>query len=167
MVLRKQYGAAAKSLDADERRLASIAIEKLDDFVEAGDSATAGTLREGRQLWARLRKSEVIERAMERAADAQSGLESGLRNEFRALHKGIINGRKDMRGFSAAEKTAIRAVAQGTATTNTLRRLGALGGGLGTSRQSLNAVLGGGLGFGAGTARSCPTAWCRSSGSCG
>ena len=47
MVLRKQFGAAAKSLDADERRLASIAIEKLDDFVEAGDSATAGTLREG------------------------------------------------------------------------------------------------------------------------
>ena len=152
MVLRKQYGAAAKSLDADERRLASIAIEKLDDFVEAGDSATAGTLREGRQIWARMRKSEIIEKAMERAADAQSGLESGLRNEFRGLHRAIINGRKDMRGFSAAEKAAIRAVAQGTATTNTLRRLGALGGGIGTSRQSLNAVLGGGLGFGAGTA---------------
>ena len=152
MILRKQYGAAAKSLDADERRLASIAIEKLDDFVEAGDSATAGTLREGRQIWARLRKSEIIEKAMERAADAQSGLESGLRNEFRGLHKAIINGRKDVRGFSSAEKAAIRAVAQGTATTNTLRRLGALGGGIGTSRQSLNAVLGGGLGFGMGTA---------------
>ena len=110
MILRKQYGAAAKSLDADERRLASIAIEKLDDFVEAGDSATAGVLKEGRQIWARLRKSEVIEKAIERAADAQSGLESGLRNEFRGLHRAIINGRKDMRGFSADEKAAIRAV---------------------------------------------------------
>ena len=152
MILRKQYGAAAKSLDADERRLASIAIDRLDDFVESGDAAASGTLREGRQIWARMRKSEIIEKAMERAADAQSGLESGLRNEFRGLHRAIINGRKDMRGFSAAEKAAIRDVARGTATTNTLRRLGALGGGIGTSRQSLNAVLGGGLGFGMGTA---------------
>ena len=152
MVLRKQFGAAAKSLDADERRLASIAIDRLDDFVESGDAAASGTLREGRQIWARMRKSEIIEKAIERAADAQSGLESGLRNEFRGLHRAIINGRKDMRGFTADEKAAIRSVARGTATTNTLRRLGALGGGIGTSRQSLNAVLGGGLGFGAGTA---------------
>ena len=42
MILRKQFGAAAKSLDADERRLASIAIDRLDKFVESGDSANVG-----------------------------------------------------------------------------------------------------------------------------
>ena len=140
--------------DADERRLASIAIEKLDDFVEAGDSATAGTLREGRQLWARLRKSESY-----RKGDGTGGGcsiragKSGLRNEFRGLHKGdhqrperyarflvrresgdpgrLRKGRRPRTPFAVSARSAAVSARPG---------------------NPLNAVLGGGLGFGAGTA---------------
>ena len=150
MILRKQFSGAAKSLDRDEARLATIAIDRLDKFVESGDGATGGVLRDARSLWARMRKSEIIDQAIERAADAQSGVESGLRNEFRGLHRAIINKRKDMRGFSADEKAAIKAVAQGNITSNVLRRIGSLSGGTGAQRNMLNLLVGGSAGAGAG-----------------
>ena len=150
MILRKQFGAAAKSLDADERRLASIAIDRLDKFVESGDSATSGVLRDARRLWGQMRRSEILEDAIERGKDAQSGVESGLRNEFRALHRAIINKRKDMRGFTPDEKKLIRAVAQGNFSANVLRRLGSLSGGTGAQRNMLNLLVGSGAGAGAG-----------------
>ena len=150
MILRKQFGAAAKSLDPDERRLASLAIDRLDKFVESGDSATSGVLRDARRLWGQMRRSEILEDAIERGKDAQSGVEAGLRNEFRGLHRAIINKRKDMRGFSADEKAAIKAVAQGNITSNVLRRIGSLSGGSGAQRNMLNLLVGGSAGAGAG-----------------
>ena len=91
-----------------------------------------------------------MEDAIERGKDAQSGVESGLRNEFRGLHRAIINKRKDMRGFSADEKKLIRAVAQGNFSANVLRRLGSLSGGTGAQRNMLNLLVGSGAGAGAG-----------------
>ena len=69
--LRRQFADAAKSPDPAERRLATICIEAVDEFVEAGDSATAGTLKDARALWSRMRKSELIERAIAKAETAQ------------------------------------------------------------------------------------------------
>ena len=72
-ILRRQFGNAAGSADAAERRLASIAIDKIDDFVESGASSVGGTLTEARGLWSRLKKSEILDRAIENARRRKPG----------------------------------------------------------------------------------------------
>ena len=139
-ILRRQFGNAAGSADAAERRLASIAIDKIDDFVESGASAVGGTLGEARAMWSRLKKSETIDVAIENAQAAQAGVEAGLRAEFKSLYR--ARNTKKMRGFTAEELAAIKRVALGTATTNTLRRIGSLGGGLDQGRNMLNLMAG-------------------------
>ena len=143
-ILRRQLGTAAKSDggEADERRLGQIAIDSLDDFVENSAGELGGALKEGRQLWARLRKSEIIEDAIERATSRAAGTEAGLRNEFSKLARN----KKIMRGFSAEEQAAITAVYKGTASRNALRILGGLSLGEGQRRNVLSALAGGGLG---------------------
>ena len=139
-ILRRQFGNAAGSADRAEARLGSIAIDLLDDFVEGGASAVGGTLKEARGLWSRLRKSELIDTAIENAGAAQAGVEAGLRNEFRVLWK--ARGSKKMRGFTDVELNAIKAVSEGNFGANVLRRIGSLGGGLDASRNMLNLMGG-------------------------
>ena len=86
-IVRKQFGNAAGSADRAEARLGRIGVDLVDDFVEGGASNVGGTLKEARGLWSRLRKSEVIDGAIENAQVAQAGVEAGLRNEFRSLWK--------------------------------------------------------------------------------
>ena len=144
-ILRRQFGAAAKSIEPDERRLGQIAIDELDDFVENSAGELGGVLKEGRQLWARMRKSELIEETIEKAKTRASGVESGLRNEFSKLFRN----KKLMRGFNEAEKAAIKSVFEGTVGRNTLRILGGLSMGEGQRRNVLNALVGGGVGLSA------------------
>ena len=143
-ILRKQFGLAAGSADLAEARLGSIAIDLLDDFVEGSGSSVGGTLSEARGIWSRLKKSEIIDDAIENASAAQAGIEAGLRNQFRGLWQ--ARNSKKMRGFSDAELAAIKAVAQGDMTANTLRRVGSLGGGLDQGRNMLNMLAGVGAG---------------------
>ncbi len=143
-ILRRQIGAVSKSAEPDERRLAGIATEALDSFVEEGSGDLGVALGQGRQLWARLRKSELIDETIERASSRASGVESGLRNEFSRL----LRNKKLMRGFSEPEKAAIKAVSSGTPTRNALRILGGLSMGEGQRRNVLNALVGGGVGMG-------------------
>ena len=150
MILRKQFSGAAKSLDRDEARLASIAIEKLDRFVESGDGATGGVLRDARSLWGRMRKSETIDAAMEKATTAQAGVEAGLRAEFKSLYRAYVDKRPHMRGWTKDEARALKAVSEGNFSANVLRRIGSLGGGSGASRNMLNLLVGSGAGAGAG-----------------
>ena len=144
-IVRKQFGNAAGSADRAEARLGSIGVDLVDDFVEGGASNVGGTLKEARAHWSRLRKSEVIDTAIENAQVAQAGVEAGLRNEFRSLWK--ARGSKKMRGFTDAELDAIKSVSEGNLSANVLRRIGSLGGGLDASRNMLN--LAGGVGAGA------------------
>ena len=139
-ILRRQFGNAAGSADAAERRLAGIAIDKIDDFVEGGAGHVGAQLAEARALWSRLRKSEVIDAAIENAQVAQAGVEAGLRNEFRSLWK--ARGSKRMRGFTEVELDAIKSVSEGNFGANVLRRIGSLGGGLDASRNMLNLMGG-------------------------
>ena len=139
-ILRKQFGNAAGSADRAEARLGAIAVEAIDDFVEGGASAVGGTLKEARTLWSRLRKSELIDTAIENAGAAQAGAEAGLRNEFRSLWR--ARGSKKMRGFTEVELGAIKAVSEGNFGANVLRRIGSLGGGLDASRNMLNLMGG-------------------------
>ena len=143
-ILRRQFGNAASSADAAERRLAGLAIDKIDDFVEGGAGHVGAQLGEARALWSRLRKSQVIDAAIENAEAAQQGVEAGLRAEFKSLYRARDN--KKMRGFSKDEMSAIKRVAMGDFTSNTLRRIGSLGGGSGSSRNMLNLLIGTGTG---------------------
>ena len=139
-ILRKQFGLAAGSADLAEARLGRIAVDLLDDFVEGSGSSVGGTLAEARGIWSRLKKSEVIDAAIENAQVAQAGIEAGLRNQFRGLWQSRNS--KKMRGFTDAELAAIKAVAQGDLSANVLRRIGSLGGGLDASRNMLNLMGG-------------------------
>ena len=139
-IVRKQFGNAAGSADRAEARLGSIGVDMVDSFVEGGASNVGGTLAEARAIWSRLRKSEVIDTAIENAGVSQAGVEAGLRNEFRSLWK--ARGSKKMRGFSDAELDAIKAVSEGNLSANVLRRIGSLGGGLDASRNMLNLMGG-------------------------
>ena len=139
-IVRKQFGNAAGSADRAEARLGRIGVDMVDDFVEGGASNVGGTLKEARSLWARLRKSELVDGAIENAQVAQAGVEAGLRNEFRSLWK--ARGSKKMRGFTDAELDAIKAVSEGNFGANILRRIGSLGGGLDASRNMLNLMGG-------------------------
>ena len=145
-ITRRQLGHAAGAPEPSDRRLAMIARDALDDFMEGSATEAAGPLRTARGLWQRARKAEVIEDTIERASTRAAGFEAGLRNEFARLARD----KRKMRGFSADERAAVRAVADGTATQNMLRRLGSLGGGSGQSRNMMAALLGSGAGGGAG-----------------
>ena len=139
-ILRRQFGNAAGSTDAAERRLANIAIDKIDNFVESAPGPVGGQLSEARLMWSKLKKSELIDTAIENAQTAQAGVEAGLRAEFKTLWR--ARNSKKMRGFSDAELNAIKAVAQGNFSANVLRRIGSLGGGLDQGRNMLNLMAG-------------------------
>ena len=140
MNLRRHFGQASRSAEPSEARLGEVAKEMLDDFMERDLPDTAGQAKAARGTWAKMRKSELIDDAIERARSRPAGFEAGLRNEFGALWRN----KKKMRGFTDAEKKAIFAVADGTWTANQLRRLGSLGGGSGQQRNVLNAIIAGG-----------------------
>ena len=84
-IVRKQFGNAAGSADRAEARLGSIGVDLVDDFVEGSGSSVGGTLAEARGIWSRLKKSEIIDDAIENASAAQAGIEAGFRNQFRGL----------------------------------------------------------------------------------
>lgn len=134
--LRKVVKGAAGSLSKDERRIARIMVDALDDYalnlstadVVAGNAAGTGQLlRNARSLWSRASKSEVVDELIERANNrasqfSGSGYENALRTEFRNL---IQNPRR-LRLFSPVEQQALRRVANGGAAENALRYFGKL-----------------------------------------
>ena len=154
MILRRQFGAAASDIDKSTARLGSMGVDLIDDFVESGSASASGMMKTANRLWSAMRKTETIERAIAKAEVAQRGMEAGLRAEFKSIYRGIVNGDRKYRGFSPDETKAIKAVAQGDWTVNTLRRIASLGGGSGPQRAMQNLIqgsaVGGGLGFAVG-----------------
>ncbi len=119
-LLRRIAKNASESTQPDERRIASQIIDEIDDTV-AGIGAGSPVLQEARDTWARMRRMEIIETAIEKAS-LQDNFAAGLRTQFKAL----LRNSKRLRGFSEAERVAIRQVAKGTATVQALRGLGGL-----------------------------------------
>lgn len=154
-LLRRVLKSAAASNEADERRIARIMIDKLDDYVEnlkpadvvAGDVPGAvDALTTARGLWSRVRKGETIEGLIDRAKTrasqfSGSGYENALRTEFRSL---AMNPKR-LRGFTAEEQEAIRKVAEGGPVENILRFVGKF-----APRGVVSTTLSGGAGFAAG-----------------
>jgi hypothetical protein len=157
---RRIAGIALKGVDpkfADDRRLAGVITDKIDDFVlnlvdgdlDAGTAANlSGELKEARALWKQLRGSERLGGAIEKAKDAASGFENGLRIEFRK----IVNDKRLFRTLSKAEQDAIRAVVRGTPAGNVLKRVSRLSFGTGAQTNFLGASVGSGAAAAAGGA---------------
>lgn len=155
-IFRRVVQAAAKSNEPDERRIAGIMINRIDDFIEnlsgrqvsAGDAkAGAEALREARGLWATHRKSQAIEELYERAANkvganyTSAGFQTALRQEFKFL----LQNKKAIRGFTPDERKAITKVVRGGKVENLFRHIGKF-----APRGIVSTTLGGGAGFAAG-----------------
>lgn len=133
-IMRKIMQNAASSLDKSERRLAQIAISKLDDFVGgmkpsdvvSGNPRIASSMIErARGAWSKASKGAEIQNMLDKAKTnapnfSASGLENALRTQFRQL----ANNQARMRMFSKAEQAAIKKVAEGGPIENGLRMVG-------------------------------------------
>lgn len=131
--LRKVAKDAQGSLKSADKRLAGRIVDELDEYIDnlggadivAGDAVKAKALKEARGLYSRAKKAETLEDLVSRAElsapnFSASGMENALRTEFRNLAKN----KKQMRMFTAAERAAIRRVAQGGKAENALRFIG-------------------------------------------
>jgi hypothetical protein len=135
--LRKIAKAPASSINADERRLAQIMVEKLDDFVDNAqpnqlvskqDLNAPAALKNARQLWSQAKKAEILDdvfNSAELTATAnfsQSGMENALRRKL----VNLANNKKLMRTFKPDERKAITDAAKGGSIQNALRLVGKL-----------------------------------------
>ncbi|ETX13274.1 hypothetical protein OCH239_12610 [Roseivivax halodurans JCM 10272] len=144
--MRRQAGAAAGNVtNKTDQQAGMTIIEGLDDFIEnlspddvvVGDAkALKDAIPKARDLWARMSRSQQIDDAIAQEGNYLSGGASAIRNQFAK----ILRNPKLSRGFSEAEKAAMRRVVQGSAPK---RILDLLGGGLGQLTQ-----IGAGFGIG-------------------
>lgn len=141
--LRRIAQIAASAVEPSERRLGSMIIIEIDEFVESGSSVLGATAKEARQLWGRVRRDELVAGAIERAKENVSGIDQGLRVELRK----ILTNPKKARGFSEAEKKAMKQIVRGTNTSNALRAIGKLGFSV---NRAIPNVVGGAAGVAAG-----------------
>jgi hypothetical protein len=135
--LRKIAKAPAASLNADERRLAQIMIEKLDDFVEnaqpnqimAGKGTEANkVLKDARKLYSQAKKGEILQDVFDTAelrADANFS-QSGMENALRRRLVNLADNKKLMRTFTKDEQAEIIKAAKGGSVQNALRLAGKL-----------------------------------------
>jgi len=131
---------------AAEKRFGRTMVDDFDDFViQNTPPEFAKTWSTARAATFASKRTEVIEKAIEKARDTASGFENGLRIEFRK----ILNSEKKMKQnkFSADEIEVMKQVVNGTLPNKILRYLGKFG--LGTNR-GLGSFLGGAAGAAAG-----------------
>lgn len=121
--------------------------------VVAGPAAEAArTIKEARGNYAAASRSDKLsgieEGAELRAAAANSG--ANLDNAVRQRVRAILDNPKQRAGFTDDELGALKSVVMGTATGNTLRRVGNLLGGGGGLGMALTGTIGGAVGGSAG-----------------
>jgi hypothetical protein len=139
--LRKMLGKAAGSIEPAEKAAASMAIERLDNFIPsipageviAGDvSAAASKLETARGNYSAAKQSEKIDEklvaAETRAAAANSGM--NVANTIRQRMADVAINPKQQRGLRPEEIETAKSIAEGTRGQNVMRAAGnALGGG--------------------------------------
>jgi len=145
-LLRRKAGVPASNMAVPlESRLGMQAIEGVDDFVNkltpdqviAGDAeALPALIGKARETWARMSKSQLIDDAISASENYLSGSASGIRNQFAR----ILKSEKLSRGFTEAEKKAMRRAVNGSIPEQLLNLVG---GGLGQL-----GLMGGGWGAG-------------------
>lgn len=149
-ILRRFTGASAASNLANkaDTRLATGARAAMDDMVmgltpndvDAGDLQALQTmLPKARELWSKMSKSQMVDDAIEAGSNNYlSGPASGIRNQFAR----ILRNPKLARGFTDAEKRAMKGVIGGSIPE---RALHLAAGGMGKLMTALGGFAGGGL----------------------
>lgn len=139
-VVKKNTDVAGK-LNADGLK-ANIAINKLDDVVEnlkpnylvkSGDSKAVELLNQARNEWKRYRKFDSISNIVRKA--------DGDPNRIKTLMQNFVNNPKNLRGFTSAEKDALRNASRNSTGEGLLKAVGKFGFDLGSGRNIGNAAL--------------------------
>jgi hypothetical protein len=148
-LLRRVARTAGKSLDKDERRLASGIIRQLDDFVDAppanaviaGDAADAATaIKNARTSWRRMSQVDAIDNMVEKATNSAEGLSA---NSLRSAARTVANNPNKMRSFDPDIQKQIKNLTRGSGGMSTLQTLGMLGPNLPTNvPQAIRALPG-------------------------
>lgn len=156
--LRRMVGQVASSSEPSERAMASRILARLDDFMEnprpnevlAGDIGMASRgIQQGRENWARMRRSEMVDTAAikaERRA-ASTGTGGNLENTLRQNTRAILDNPKRSRGMTPAELAMADRVVRGSAAQDLTRSLG----------RRMNSIHGAGVGGTVGAALAGPT----------
>jgi len=165
-ITRRMLNNAKMSADPDEKRVAMIASDMVDDFMDnlgksdfaAGGGEIGDMYKDARNLWGRAKKSELIEEAFRKAETQATGFENGIRRQLDAIRRNT----KKWNKFSPEEKKAITQVIQGTKSSNLTKMLGRFAFSEGQASNMLmgymgmggggavGGMLGGGLGGGIG-----------------
>ena len=143
-MMRRVANTARRSADPDERRLGSIIIDKIDNFVSAppsnaviaGDAPEAAmAITEARRSWRLKRQGEAIDDLVERAANSANGISSqSLRSQFRT----VVNNPKRLSQFDPEVQKLMKDFVKGKGGVGTLQALGNLAPG-----TSLRGILAG------------------------
>lgn len=155
-LLRRVASSAAKSKEPDEGRLASMVINKIDDFVDGANPNTvlfgngeagAKALQDARGAYAAKARSSRILDAISNAeiGTGATGSGSNIDNKLRQAAASILKNKNSVRGFSPQEIDALKQVAEGSLTRNVLRL-----GGKAAPTGIVSGALSGGAGFGMG-----------------
>lgn len=138
-------------------KMGTTLVRLIDDFIDGlkpGDLQLDAALTQGPaksipnaffeaiSTYRRAAKMSTLEQAIAKAAEYQSGFESGLRNQF----SNILRSPSLSRGFTEAEKEAMRRISRGTGTSNLLRFLGTFGVPTDQARNWLGALASGSIG---------------------
>ena len=132
--LRKMIRSGQKSIEPEERRMASILLDDYDNYlmtvpkesIASGDMKNAGQLwSEARNAYSKMKKSEVFEdmlneAKLDKSKFTQSGEENSLAKQLRQLAKND----KKMRLFTKDEQNAIEQAAKGGNVQNMLKFFG-------------------------------------------
>jgi hypothetical protein len=137
---------AGNAANRTEAALGNRVIETLDGFMDnlepgqvfSGNGDTAALLGDARNVWGRMRRSELLEEVIDRAQNYRSGPEAGLRAGFQSL----LNNRRLMRGFSEGEISAMRRVVNSRDFNTILRQMGRFGLATTGGSSGLGAALG-------------------------
>lgn len=135
MTLRKVAQNAAKSNDPAEQALGSIIVQRIDDtmasltpedVLQGNADEAAAAWAQGRELWGQFRKSEMVDKAMEKAnrAAQKSGTGGNTDNALRQKISAILDSDRLRRGFTKDEIAQMEAIVKGAPLTNAARLLG-------------------------------------------
>jgi hypothetical protein len=137
-VVKKNTDVGGK-LNADAFK-ANIAINKLDDVVEnlkpeliSGGKESVNLLNQARGEWQRYRKFDAITSIVKKA--------DGDPNRIKTLMQNFVNNPKNLRGFSDAEKSALKNASRNSTGEGLLKAVGKFGFDLGSGRNIGNAAL--------------------------
>jgi hypothetical protein len=131
--LHKSFRRVAGSTDPEEARIGGRLLDQFEAWMDNlppqafsggnGQKAAAAWAR-GKSEWARFRKVQTIELALDRARRAKGGFAAGLRTQFNR----ILNSDKKRRGFTQAELEAMEKFAEGGPLTKAIELVTAMRG---------------------------------------